>query len=91
MSRNLDREREREVAREAWAKFVWGRTHNVAGRDGMRNQDGGGRKSRGVNAVIIRPGKKTKRALGGEPFGKNGRGDRRRLPSKPYVWPRHRS
>ena len=83
MSRNLERER----ARKAWAAFVWERTHNIGGR----SLDGGGKKSRGVNAVIIRPDAETKKKLGGEPFGGNGMSGKRRLPSKPYVWPRHKS
>ena len=87
MSRNLERERARERARKAarmaWSRFVWERTHNVGGQ---RHLDGGGKKSRGVNAVIIRPGKKTAQGMGGEPSGYNGKGQRRRLPSRPYRW-----
>ena len=87
MSRNLERERARERARKAarmaWSRFVWERTHNVGGQ---RNLDGGGKKSRGVNAVIIRPDKKTAQGMGGEPSGYNGKGGKRRLPSKPYRW-----
>ena len=87
MSRNLERERARERARKAarmaWFKFVWERTHNVGGQ---RHLDGGGKKSRGVNAVIVRPGKKTAQGMGGEPSGYNGKGQRRRLPSRPYRW-----
>ena len=59
MSRNLERERARDaaqnVARRAWEQFVWERTHNAAGSGSARNRDGGGKKSWGVNAVIIRP------------------------------------
>ena len=87
MSRNLERERARERARKAarmaWSRFVWERTHNVGGQ---RHLDGGGKKSRGVNAVIVRPGKKTAQGMGGEPSGYNGKGQRRRLPSRPYRW-----
>ena len=84
MSRSLERERARERARKAarmaWSRFVWERTHNVGGQ---RHLDGGGKKSRGVNAVIVRPGKKTAQAMGGEP---RWFGSKRRLPSRPYRW-----
>lgn len=82
MSRDLERER----ARKAWAAFVWERTHNIGGGGSARNRDGGGKKSRGVNAVIIRPDKRTRKKLGGEPFGGNGMSGKRRLPSRPYRW-----
>jgi hypothetical protein len=93
VSRNLERERARERARKAarmaWSRFVWERTHNVGGQ---RHLDGGGKKSRGVNAVIVRPDKRTKKAMNGEPYGRgNGASRKRRLPSKPRRWPRHNS
>lgn len=87
MSRNLERER----ARRAWAALVWERTHNVGSGGSARNRDGGGKKSRGTNAVIVRPGAKTRKQLGGEPRGGSGATNKRRVPSKPYVWPRHSS
>lgn len=86
MSRNLERERSRDAARRAWANLVWERTNNVSGAGRQRNRDGGGKKSWGVNAVIIRPDKRTQKQLGGEPFGGNGQSGKRRLPSRPYRW-----
>ena len=92
MATNLERERARAAARKAWAAFVWGRTHNVSGRGGGRSVDGGGKISWGNNAVIVRPDKRTKKAMNGEPYGRgNGASRKRRVPSKRYVWPRHRS
>jgi len=84
VSRNLERERERERKRKAWAAFVWGRTRNF-GNGGGRSIDGGGKISWGNNAVIIRPNAKTKKAMGGEPYGGHGATRKRRLPSKPYL------
>ena len=87
MSSNLERER----ARKAWAALVWERTHNVSGRGAGRSVDGGGKIAWGGNAVIIRPDKRTRKKLGGEPYGGNGASSKRRLPSKPRRWPRHSS
>lgn len=94
MSRNLERERSRDAAhrlliegrRAAWEAMVWDRTHNIGKGGSARNRDGGGKKSWGSNAVIIRPSKKTKKSLGGEPYGiGSGAGVKTRLPSKPYL------
>ena len=90
MSSNLERERARAAARKAWAAFVWGRTRNF-GNGGGRSVDGGGKISWGNNAVIIRPDAKTKKAMGGEPYGGHGASRKRRLPSGVRRWPRHNS